>query len=83
MLDGSRVELRDREGGSRIWEIPSIAEGSHHPEWFAGVIEEFLEEVERPGRRGRNLEEAELCATLLAVAQESSRRGGASLPVPA
>ncbi|MGH9369087.1 MAG: hypothetical protein ACRD3M_15600, partial [Thermoanaerobaculia bacterium] len=64
------------------WDLPSIAEGSHHPEWFQGVVKEFLREVGEPAARGRNLEEASLCSTLLALAQESGRRGGATLPVP-
>lgn len=84
-LDGGRLEVCGRKAVSpkRTWDLPSIAEGSHHPEWFQGVADDFLEEVTDPGRRGRNLEEAALCATLIALAQESSRRGGQELPLSA
>ncbi len=80
-LDGGGLELQ-AGGGTRRWDLPSIAEGSHHPEWFRGVVEEFLKEIREPAARGRNLEEATLCSTLLALSQESSRQGGATLPVP-
>jgi predicted dehydrogenase len=80
-LDGGRLEL-SADGATPIgWELPSLAEGSHHPDWFRGVVDEFLQEVRDPAVRGRNLAEADLCARLLALAKESSRRGGASLPV--
>jgi predicted dehydrogenase len=80
-LDGGRLELL-QEGSPRVWNLSSIAEGSHHPEWFRGVAEEFLKEIREPAVRGRNLEEATLCSTLLALAQESSRQGGVTIPVP-
>jgi len=77
VLDGGRVELfEDSRPAAVAWDFPSIAEGSHHPEWFAGVIEDFLVEVRDSGARGRNLEEALLCASLLFRARESSLRGG-------
>jgi predicted dehydrogenase len=82
-LDGGRLELRSPGSDARSWDLPSIAEGSHHPEWFEGVLEEFLGEVREPAARGCNLEEAALCAELIALAQESSHRGGATVPVPA
>jgi predicted dehydrogenase len=81
-LDGGRIELEGGGGSRRSWDLPSIAEGSHHPEWFRGVVQEFLEEVGDPAGRGRNLEEAAVCATLLALARESSRQGAARLAVP-
>ena len=83
LLDGGRLELSGRDAAPQTWNLPSIAEGSHHPDWFQGVVEEFLREVRDPSARGRNLEEAALCATLLDLARESSARDGARLPVPA
>lgn len=82
-LDGGRLELSGDGAPEQSWDLPSIAEGSHHPDWFRGVVGEFLREVGDPAARGRNLEEAALCATLLHLARESSARGGARLPVPA
>ncbi|HTO87629.1 MAG TPA: Gfo/Idh/MocA family oxidoreductase [Thermoanaerobaculia bacterium] len=80
-LDGGRLELSLDGAAPIVWELPSLAEGSHHPDWFRGVAGEFLEEVRDPAVRGRNLAEAALCVRLIAAAKESSRRGGASLPV--
>jgi predicted dehydrogenase len=82
-LDGGRLELARGDGPSEAWDLPSIAEGSHHPEWFRGVVDEFFREIDDPAARGANLAEATLCVRLLDVARESSRRGGASLPVEA
>ena len=80
-LDGGRVTLAADGAAARVREMPSIAEGSHHADWFGGVAREFLREVREPGARGENLEAAALCADILALAQDSSRRGGEALPV--
>ncbi|MGH9399822.1 MAG: Gfo/Idh/MocA family protein [Thermoanaerobaculia bacterium] len=79
-LDGGRVTLAGA-AGKQSWSLPSIAEGSHHPEWFGGVLLEFLGEIADPGMRGRNLTEAAFCADALEQARESSRLGGKSLPL--
>jgi len=76
-LDGGNVSLETAGAAKQLWEFPSIAEGSHHPEWFRGVIDSFLTEVENTSARGRSLDEAALCVTLVSLAQESSRLGEA------
>jgi predicted dehydrogenase len=82
-LDGGRLELFDVDGTTAIeqWSVPSVAEGSHHPEWFAGVIDGFFDEVRDEKWRGRNLAEATLCANVMALARESSRQGGVPLAI--
>jgi predicted dehydrogenase len=81
-VDGGRLERRDVQGRLLAEEeLPSLAEGSHHPEWFDGVIREFLGEVRGETPAGRNLAEATLCANLVDLAKESSRQGGQPLPV--
>ncbi len=77
-LDGGRLALLDVDGLNRLeeWTFPSLAEDSHHPDWFGGVITEFLSEIESPRARGHNLAEAALCANVIALAKESDRRGG-------
>jgi predicted dehydrogenase len=81
VLDGGRLTLQDVDGASTLeeWTFPSLTDGSHHPDWFGGVIEEFLGEIESPRARGHNLAEAALCANVLALARESNRRGGEPL----
>ncbi len=53
---------------------PSLAEGSHHPDWFAGVGRHFLDAVD--GKSASNLADALRCSRLIEAAQRSSARGG-------
>jgi len=81
-VDGGRLERRDAQ--RRLLaeeELPSLTEGSHHPDWFDGVVDEFLAEARGETPPGRNLAEATLCANLVDLAKESSRQGGQPLPV--
>jgi predicted dehydrogenase len=59
------------------WSCPSLSEGSHHPDWFIGVAEDFR--LAMMGGNTRNFEEAVLCAQLIDLAQRSSAAGGARL----
>jgi len=81
LLNGGRLELSTDGAAPLAWDLPSLAEGSHHPDWFRGVVDEFLEEIREPAVRGRNLAEAALCVRILALAKESSRRDGDNLPM--
>lgn len=78
-LDGGRLTLESATAAPREWELPSLTEGSHHPDWFGGVIEEFLGEIDDGASRGRNLAQAAQCVQVLALARESSRRSGAPI----
>jgi predicted dehydrogenase len=60
----------------------SLSEGSHHPDWFGAVLDDFIAEIDDPARRGRNLAEAECCALLTTLAYDSGAQGGRPLPVP-
>ena len=74
---GERIIL-EGPSGKRSWSHPPpLSEGSHHPDWFAGVAAEFRAAV-LAGKSG-NLEEALLCARLIDLAQRSSAAGGARL----
>jgi predicted dehydrogenase len=70
------------EGGRRWIFESSLSEGSHHPEWFGGVVGGFLAEIADDTMRGRNFAEAVLCVDMLALAQLSSREDGVWLPMP-
>jgi predicted dehydrogenase len=62
----------------RRWSCPpSLSEGSHHPDWFVGVVEDFR--IAATGGGKGNLDEAILCAQLIDLAQRSSAAGGARL----
>ena len=87
-VDGTegRIELHDDtlvlkgRSGERRWPgLPALSDGSHHPDWFAGVAEDFRTAV--VGGTIGNLDEAVLCARLIDLAQGSSAAGGARLPL--
>jgi predicted dehydrogenase len=62
---------------------PALSDGSHHPDWFGGIITGFLEAVSGNSQeRDRNLQEASLCGRLVGLAQESHDKDSAWLPVP-
>lgn len=78
-LEGSRLSLERETAPTETWDVPSLTEGSHHPDWFGGVIDEFFREIGDSRARGRNLAQAALCVQVLALARESSRRAGGPL----
>lgn len=78
---GDRVVLTGPLG-ERQWSCPPpLSEGSHHPDWFAGVSEGFCTAVSE-GTRG-NINEAVLCARLIDLARQSSAAGGVRIPLEA
>jgi predicted dehydrogenase len=83
VIDGRMLEIRDTFGEVRKREeLPgSLSEGSHHPDWFRGVVEEFLGEIRDPGRRGQSLAEAQRCLRWIETAYESGKPRGKGLPV--
>jgi len=83
-VEDSVVVLRESgpRGDERRWTFSTaLSDGSHHPDWFGGVAGEFVAGVGEKALRWNNLTEASLCVELLAAAQESSRQGGAWLPI--
>jgi predicted dehydrogenase len=64
--------------GDRHWICPpSLSEGSHHRDWFTCVAQDFRTAVTTGGKS--NLDDAVLCARLIALAQRSSAAGGVRL----
>jgi predicted dehydrogenase len=53
---------------------PSLSEGSHHPDWFGGVADDFV--AAAAGRTKSNLDQAILCAQVIDAAQRSSAAAG-------
>jgi len=60
----------------------NLSAGSHHPQWMVGVLDEFLEEIRVPEKRGRNLREAQDCACLIRLAYHSQKTGRAWVNFP-
>jgi len=86
-VEGSRgrLELRDDTllwrgaDGSDVgrWRCPPrLSDGSHHPDWFHAVADEFVAEIMSDGPKRDNLAEASLCVALESAARESSRHAG-------
>ena len=90
-LDGAdgTLELQDdtlvltRGARSERWPcLPALSNGSVHPDWFAPVAYQFVTAATSGDGDGANLAEATLSVLLESLARESSRRAGATLPVP-
>jgi predicted dehydrogenase len=84
--DDGRIDVAGAEvrlhaaSGVRRWDCPpSLAAGSHHPDWFAGVGRSFLNVL--TGAAASNLGEAVLCALLMEAATASSASGGGWLAI--
>jgi predicted dehydrogenase len=86
-VNGS-VDIDDRRLVVRAGERPPqetafaqpLSAGSYHPDWFAGMLDEFREELNEPAVRGSNFREAERCCRLLELAYASAAADGARLP---
>jgi predicted dehydrogenase len=72
---GDSVMVRSNSTEHRWSCPPSLSEGSHHPDWFVGVAEDFR--IAATGGGKGNLDEAVLCARLIDLAQRSGAAGGA------
>ncbi|PWB76923.1 MAG: hypothetical protein C3F08_10795 [Candidatus Methylomirabilota bacterium] len=80
-VDDDTLRLTD-DGGERRWTFDQpLSRGSHHPDWFSRVRDDFLREISDETRQGTNLAEASLCAQLLHLAKESHARGGEAIAV--
>jgi predicted dehydrogenase len=90
VIEGTRGTIRiedgtlilKSEGGEQSWTFEQpLSQGSHHPNWFSHVRDDFLREISDAERSGENLATASLCAQLLHLAKESHTRGGQHLAV--
>ncbi|NJD67751.1 MAG: Gfo/Idh/MocA family oxidoreductase [candidate division NC10 bacterium] len=69
-------------GDEQHWTFESpLSQGSHHPDWFSRVRDDFLSEISGEAPQGTNLAEAALCAQLLSLAKASHGQGGEALAV--
>jgi predicted dehydrogenase len=81
-LDDDRLRLDTPRRHEERTLGTALSSGSHHPDWFAGVVASFRRELDDPAVRGANQAEAELCLLLLSLAYASSASGGRTLTVP-
>lgn len=81
LIDDDVLSLADDSGRQRWTFEQPLSRGSHHPDWFSHVRDDFLREISDEAHRGENLVEASLCAQLLNLAKESDSQGGQTLTV--
>jgi len=82
LVDDDRLVLRGEHTEDVRPLSTALSAGSHHPEWFAGVIDSFRRELDDPAVRGANQAEAEQCLLLLSLAYASGAQGARTLDVP-
>lgn len=83
LVDDDRLVLRSKRGEHSRPLSTALSAGSHHPEWFAGVLDSFRRELDDPAARGASQTEAEWCLQLLSLAYASGAQDGRTLDVPA
>lgn len=86
VIEGDRAILRIEDDSLKIephgggaaeafqFEAP-LSHGSHHPDWFGGVIEEFQKELTDAKACGNNLKMAKMCLSLIERSKSSSDKG--------
>ena len=83
VIDDDAVSIKG-SGALRTQRLTTaLSASSHHPDWFAGVIDEFRAELDDPAQRGDNLAEAELCVLMLSQAYASGAQQARPLDIPA
>lgn len=72
------ILVENGNGSSKIAFDEGISAGSHHPDWYGAVLDEFISEMKNPEASGKNFSEAACCFNLLQHCKRSSSSGGAS-----
>jgi predicted dehydrogenase len=80
-LDDDRLILNVRGQALEEQRFPALSAGSHHADWFAALLVDFLDEIATPTAKGKNFREAGWCTALTKTAYASQLQGGKSLPV--
>ena len=88
--DAGSVEIRDAALHARCGVeqtvrnlATSLSHGSHHPEWFPGVLASFAAAIADPAAARDGLLEAAWCVSLLEAAYASAAAGGTPVAVVA
>jgi predicted dehydrogenase len=82
LIDDDQVVMQGKNGRHTQRLTTALSAGSHHPEWFDGVVDSFRNELDDPETRGTNQAEAEWCLLMLDLAYASDARNSRPMDVP-
>lgn len=74
-VNDDTLQIENNAGRRQLNFTQALSGGSHHPDWYGRVLDDFLHEIETPALRGRNLEEAAWCLHLLDACRRSHKNG--------
>ncbi len=69
------IQVENGSGSCSVKFEEALSEGSHHPDWYSGVLEEFLREVREESFAGRNFKEAASCLNILEHCKKAHKQG--------
>jgi len=82
LIDDDRILLTPKDGKQNEIRFDSaLSAGSHHSDWFAPLLQDFIEEIRDPKKRNQNLRESGWCLALTHAAYSSARQGAKEWPV--
>jgi len=80
-IEDALFSLTTIDGNKETLPFPKpLSLGSHHPDWFDAVIQEFLYEIFNPDARGKSLEEVRACVQCTHMAYASTAKGSKRVP---
>ncbi|MFI5396683.1 MAG: Gfo/Idh/MocA family protein [Candidatus Binatia bacterium] len=82
LIDDDQVVMQGKTARRSQQLATALSAGSHHPEWFAGVVDSFRQELDEPDMRGTNQMEAEWCLLMLDLAYASDADDSRPIDVP-
>jgi predicted dehydrogenase len=83
-IDGTRLELRTRDGNLEDCSVADVPDDSYHPSWFAGMAAEFVRAIEQRfggPAMAENIAEAENAVAVIEAARKSSQLGGSRVSI--
>ena len=74
-LQDDEIFIRTSAGVRRFPFEKPLSAGSSHPSWFSTMLPDFFAEMTDAAKRGRNLEEASFCVSMISRAYQAARLG--------
>lgn len=82
IVDDDRLLVRGRDGSRQQPLRSALSAGSHHPDWFGGVVTEFRAALDDRAQGSANQVEAGLCVLMLEQAYASSALQARPMDIP-